>query len=220
MFETTNQWIDGMSPPRSGGARNEAALLLMRCRRRATIVAALACLVLLATVRQSVAQDDLVNREYPLKALFLYNFGSYIEWPEGTFADKQTPFVIGVLGAAPLDDTLNQIAATKKIRDRRIVIEHYKSAADIKNCQILFVPRTIAPQQQLKAIEAVKGRPVLVVGESANFATNGGGVNFYIESNKIRFEINVEAAKQHQLTINSKLLAMARIIGAGAPAQR
>jgi hypothetical protein len=177
-----------------------------------------ACLLLATPVAN--AQDDGLNREYPLKALFLYNFGGYIEWPEGTFADKQIPFVIGVLGSAPLDETLNQIAAQKKIGERRIVIEHYKTPGDIKNCQILFVPAAIPQQQQIKAIEAVRSRPVLTVGESPNFAAVGGDINFFVQDNKIRFEINVEATKQQQLKVNSKLLAMAKIVGNPPTRQR
>ncbi len=40
----------------------------------------------------------------------------------------------------------------------------------------------------------------------------GGCVNFYIEANKIRFEINLEAARQQQLKMTAKLLALARIV--------
>jgi hypothetical protein len=180
----------------------------------------LICLCLLLTVSSAPAQEDAVSREYPLKALFLYNFGSYIEWPDGTFADKQTPFVIGVLGTAPLDETLNQIAAQKKIGERRIVIEHYKTPAEIKNCQILFVPLSTPQQQQLKAIEVIENRPVLAVGESPNFAASGGDINFFVQENKIRFEVNVDSTKKQQLKVNSKLLAMAKIVGGNAPPKR
>jgi hypothetical protein len=180
----------------------------------------LICLCLLLTVSSATAQEDVVSREYPLKALFLYNFGSYIEWPEGTFADKQTPFVIGVLGTAPLDQTLNQIAAQKKIGERRIVIEHYKTPADIKNCQILFVPTATPQPQQLKAIEMIESRPVLAVGESPNFAASGGDINFFVQDNKIRFEVNLDSIKKQQLKVNSKLLAMAKIVGGNAPPKR
>jgi hypothetical protein len=189
--------------------------------RGGLLAVCLICCCALA-IQSAFAQDDdgVVNREYPLKALFLYNFGSYTEWPAGTFANDQTPFVIGVLGSSPLDETLNEIAAKKRIGDRRIVIERYKSAGDIKNCQILFIPRSVPQKQQQQVIDAMKNRPVLLVGESANFAANGGGINFFVEANKIRFEINVAATKQQQLKISSKLLAMAKLVGVVAPAPR
>ena len=67
-------------------------------------------------------------------------------------------------------------------------------------------------QQQRLALERLQDQPVLIVGESDGFAALGGSVNFIVEANKIRFEINVDAAKQHQLKISSKLLALAKIV--------
>jgi hypothetical protein len=54
---------------------------------------------------------------------------------------------------------------------------------------------------------------VLLVGEDPGFADQGGTVNFYMDENKIRFEINPEIAKQDRLKISSKLLGLAKIIG-------
>jgi hypothetical protein len=168
----------------------------------------------------AAAQGDVINREYPLKALFLYNFGGYVEWPATTFHGPNQPFVIGVLGPAPLLDTLSDIAASKKIGERRIVIEHFPSVNEIRPCQILFVTRGVSPQEQRQAVEKLLNQPVLIVGESDGFARGGGTVNFFVESNKIRFEINPEAARQQQLKISSKLLALARIVQSRDAASR
>jgi hypothetical protein len=199
---------------RNRGERNSARWRGWRC------AGWLACGVLLALIRPAQAQEAeeaVVNREYPLKALFLYNFGSYAEWPPGAFSNDQAPFVIGVLGSAPINDTLNQIAAAKTIGGRKIAIEQFPSVDDIKPCQILFIARGVAAPQQRTAIEVMKTRPALIVGDSSDFAAEGGCVNFYVEANKIRFEINTTAVRQRQLKLSSKLLAMARIVD-GAPA--
>jgi hypothetical protein len=166
----------------------------------------------LAAGAQQGSEEGAINREYPLKALFLYNFGGYIEWPADTFSSDQAPFVIGVLGSAPLESTLRELAATKTIAGRKIVVEQFLSAERIKPCQILFVTRNVSQPQQRMALEKLKNQHVLIVGESKGFAGQGGGVNFFIESNKVRFEINLESAKQHQLKISSKLLALAKIV--------
>jgi hypothetical protein len=159
------------------------------------------------------SDGTVINREYPLKALFLYNFGSYVEWPPDTFSSGQAPFVIGVLGSAPLEGTLKDLAATKTIAGRKILVESFSSVATIKPCQILFITRSVDPRQQRLAVEKLRNQHVLIVGESAGFAGQGGSVNFFIESNKIRFEINPEMVKQQQLKISSKLLSLARIVG-------
>jgi hypothetical protein len=164
------------------------------------------------TVRAQVEDGGLISREYQLKALFLYNFASYIEWPADAFASPKAPFDIGILGPSSIDDTLNAIAAKKTIAGRKIVVSQFATVDQIGKCQVLFIPRTIPMKEQLLAIEKLKGHPVLVVGESAKFAASGGTVNFYIEANKVRFEINVAVVRQQQLKVSSKLLAMARII--------
>jgi hypothetical protein len=190
-----------------------------KCPRRAcwrrwacVLACCLACANVQPASAQQAAEDAVINREYPLKALFIYNFGGYVEWPSESFSTSQAPFAIGVLGSAPLEATLKELAATKTIAGRRIVVERFSSLDDLRPCHILFVTRTISGQQQRMALERLQDQPVLIVGESEGFAALGGSVNFIVESNKIRFEINLDAAKQHQLKISSKLLALAKIV--------
>jgi hypothetical protein len=53
---------------------------------------------------------------------------------------------------------------------------------------------------------------VLTVGETEDFAEDGGMIAFLVEENKIRFEINLEAADKAKLKISSKLLALAKTV--------
>jgi hypothetical protein len=156
--------------------------------------------------------DNTINREYPLKALYLYNFGSYIEWPRNAFADERAPFTIGVLGPSPLIESLQQIAVSKTIGGRKIQVSRFENVNQIGSCQMLFVPASIPLANQRLAIAAVKGRPVLLVGETPGFAKDGGGMNFFVQANKIRFEVNLDATKEQQLKVSSKLLAIAKIV--------
>ncbi len=200
--------------------RTTAAIAVARVARRlgrvllrASLVACCLTAGLVHPARAQQSSDEsVINREYPLKALFLYNFGSYVDWPADSFASDKSPFVIGVLGSAPVEEVLKNLAATKTIGGRRIVVEQFRSAANVQPCQILFVARNVSRQQQSAALEKLKNHHVLIVGESEGFAGQGGSVNFFIESNKVRFEINPESAKQHQLKISSKLLSLARIV--------
>jgi hypothetical protein len=173
-------------------------------------------LLLPAIVISQDTDEGTINREYPLKALFIYNFASYIDWPESSFADAKAPFTIGVLGTSPIDETLNQIASSKQIVGRRIAILHFTSINDIKPCEILFVAHSVPIAQQRQAIDALRNKPVLLVGESDGFAAIGGDINFFVQSNRIRFEINVGTMRQHELKASSKLLAMAKIVELGS----
>jgi hypothetical protein len=184
-------------------------------RRFATVCLLAVCLAVSLGSQAARAQSDVINREYPLKALFLYNFGSYVDWPAGASASNADPFVIGILGASPIELPLREIAATQKVNGRPIVVERFASVEAIKACHILFVPAAVGREIQQQAIQRVRGEPVLVVGESPGFAAAGGAVNFFIEANKIRFEVNVDAALAQRLKISAKLLALAKIVQAG-----
>ena len=175
------------------------------------------CVVIFAAaVSSSQAQPDeaaLINREYAIKAAYLYNFGNYVEWPVEAFPTNDTPLVIGVLGRDPFGEILNEIARTKKVGGRPIVAKRFASLAAYTPCHILFVPSSTDPEEQAAAIRQAHGSPVLLVGENPGFAEQGGTVDFFIEENKVRFEINADVAKRQQLKISSKLLGLARIVG-------
>lgn len=186
-----------------------------QCARQCLGAWLLGCFLVCGLSQTGLAQSDgeaVINREYPLKALFLYNFASYIEWPPAAFAGVDQPFVIGILGSAPLDSMLRDIAATKTINGRRLVVEHFSAPDAVRPCQILFIGRHVPPEERQRVVETLQNQSVLIVGESAGFARRGAAVNFFVENNKIRFEINVNAARQHALKISSKLLALAKIV--------
>jgi hypothetical protein len=160
---------------------------------------------------ESLAQE-VISREYTIKGAYLYNFGRYVRWPEGTFRNDQAPFVIGVFGTDPFGDILENIAAAKNVEGRKIVISKFRSLDEPIACQILFVPKSTDPQVQVMLIQKLRGLPVLLVGETPAFAERGGTVNFSIEQNKLRIAINQEAAKRSDLRISAKLLSLAVLV--------
>lgn len=208
---TIQSWLGGM---------RHAVSVVQGCIYRSRLIAFVVCAMMSLVLPSAVAQEEsseetFISREYPLKALFVYNFGSYVDWPAASFSSKDAPFVIGILGPSPIDKTLRSIAATKKIGDRTILVEQFSAVDKIKPCQILFIPRTVSKQEQQAAIDFLKNQATLIVGESSGFADEGGTINFFVEANKIRFEVNVAATKRRQLKVSSKLLAIARIVDGG-----
>jgi hypothetical protein len=168
------------------------------------------------SVHLARAQPDegaVINREYAIKAAYLHNFSSYVQWPAGAFPTSDAPLVIGVLGTDPFGEVLNEIARTKKVGGRPIVVKQFASMAAYAPCHVLFVASSTSPQEQAAAIRKAHGSPVLLVGENPGFAEQGGAIDFFIEQNKVRFEINLDVAKRQQLKISSKLLGLAKIVG-------
>jgi hypothetical protein len=153
-----------------------------------------------------------LNREYLIKAAFLYNFGRYVEWPPESFASG-APFIIGVLGPDPFGTAIDQLGATKNIEGRPIAIRRFTSMDEYRPCQVLFIAAGASRADKTAAIRQTEGTPILLVSEEPGMAANGAVINFYTEYNKVRFEINQEAAQHRQLRISSKLLSLGKLVG-------
>jgi hypothetical protein len=173
------------------------------------------CAVVALTTAPLAAQAPtgaVINREYAIKAAFLYQFLNYVEWPDETFADKTSPFVIGVVGTNPFGNVLNQVAKDKKVGGRPIQIRNLSSANDVAQCHILFVPKSVPKPMQDAVHQAARGSHVLTVGESDDFIDRGGTAQFYLEGNKVRFAFNTGVIAENKLEVSSKLLALAKIV--------
>lgn len=155
---------------------------------------------------------EVIDREYDLKAVFLYKFGRYVEWPNGGPGNADEAFIIGIIGPDPFGKTLDYIAATQKINGSKIVVYRWRNISEIGPCHILFMPRTLDARTQRAAIEAVANQHVLLVGETPGFCQQGGVINFFIAENNVKFEISLKAAERQQLTISSSLLKLAKLV--------
>lgn len=173
----------------------------------------LVALLLIGGRREAGAQAS-AAKEYQVKAVFLYNFAQFVEWPSTAFPEPQTPLVIGVLGEDPFGAYLDETVRGEAVNSRPIVVERYRRVEEIKLCHILFISRSEADRLE-KIITVLRGRSILTVGDIDDFAKRGGVMRFVTEKNKTRLRINLEAAKAAKLTISSKLLRPAEIITPG-----
>ena len=149
--------------------------------------------------------------EYQVKAVFLFNLTNFVSWPSGSFKGPDTPFIIGIIGKNPFGALLDGIVRDERIRGRRIRVEIYPDIVDIRVCHILFVSSSHAGHLP-GIIKAAKKFDVLTVGDVQGFCLFGGMVNLVREDNKVKVEINAEAAKNAGLGISSKLLKLSRIV--------
>lgn len=175
---------------------------------------ALVCMVLLSCVisdSTALAAQTKSATEYQVKAAFLYNFAKFVDWPPSAFASPKQTFEICVYGHDPFGPALEDALLGKSIGDRRISLGHAAQFQDLVGCHVVFVS---GPEHEPIADLAnrLKGRAVLLVGESDGFAASGGTIQFTIEDNRVHFVINPEAADRAGLKISSKLLALAKIV--------
>ncbi len=154
------------------------------------------------------AQSD---REYQIKAAFLYNFTKYIEWPANKFADEDTPLSLCVIGDDPFGPILEQTVAEKTFKGRKILINRLHVLDELKYCHLLFV--SSSERERVAQITSLATwASVLTTGDMERFAKLGGVINLTKRRNKISFEINRSAADRAGLTISSRLLKLGTIV--------
>ena len=160
---------------------------------------------------QARAADGPTITEYHLKALFLFNFIKYVDWPAESFSTTSSPIVIGVLGRDNFQDDLPRVIEGKTVKGRTIIIRHITSDDEIAGCHILF----ISSSENLRSGETLRKTatmPVLTVGEQEQFLQKGGIINFTLKEGKVRLEISLDAARLAKLQVSSKLLSVADIV--------
>jgi YfiR/HmsC-like len=165
----------------------------------------------LAMGANAQSSDSPESSEYLIKAGFIYNFAQLVQWPASAFSQEDSPIVIGILGTDPFGAIIDRVIENKKLAGRTLVVKRLKRGAAVKDCNILFVSSSEAAHLD-EVIQSTKGMPILTIGETPGFAVRGGIINLTLEGNRVRFEVNIEAAKQANLNISSRLLALARIV--------
>jgi YfiR/HmsC-like len=181
-------------------------------RKVRSIAACLICMTLaLAFASHAQSADSSESSEYLIKAGFTYNFAKLMEWPANAFPQADSPIVIGILGTDPFAGTMDEVLRGKTVNGRQFVVKHLKWGMDFKDCNILFVSASETPHLD-EIFKAVRGLPILTIGDTSGFAQRGGIINFIVEDNKVRFEVNLDAAKQADINISSRLLTLAKTV--------
>lgn len=157
------------------------------------------------------AENPMVN-EQQVKAVFLFNFVQFVEWPESAFASSNAPICIGVLGDESFGKLLDEVVKDETIRGRKLMVKPLKKGDDVKCAHAIFVSKS-ARAQASDILADCEGKPVLTVGEAGGFARHGGVINFVLQNNKVKFEINPDAAKQKGLKISAQVLGIGKIVG-------
>jgi hypothetical protein len=173
------------------------------------------CAAILALVCATPAwpQGD-SSVEYPVKAAFLYNFARFIEWPAEAFPNEKSPIALCVFRHDPFGSALDEVLRGKSINNRELQARRVNELPALKTCQVIFISGQ-EDKHLPEVLITVKGASALIVGESGEFAERGGTIQFYLEDNKLRFAVNLDAAQRARLQVSSRLLALAKIVRDG-----
>jgi hypothetical protein len=145
--------------------------------------------------------------EYEVEAAYLSNFGRFVEWPAraGTATDS---FHVCVLGQDPFGPLLDAALKGETIGNAPMAAKRISGPEEAGGCRILFV--SSSKDSQLNAIlAALRTSNILTVADMPGFTRRGGMIQFVLEGNRVRFEINLAAAQRAGLTLSSELLKVA-----------
>lgn len=173
--------------------------------RRLRFVAVMAAGAMIAVLNLWAQQPS--PTEYEVKAAYLYNFGKFVEWPAEAVAVDDS-FPICVLGRDPFGASFDATVAGESINGKKVVVRRIAKAQDALACRILFISNS--EESQLKEIMAALDKAsVLTVSDIPQFARRGGMIQFVVEANRVRFEVNLTMADRAGLILSSELLKVA-----------
>jgi len=171
-----------------------------------------AFIVMLALVHIPVlqAQQSKVS-EYQVKATYLYNFGRFVQWPPNATGTKSDSFSICVLGLDPFGSILDSTLAGETMGGKPLAVKRISTPRDAGECRILFI--SSAEENHLKEIlAALDESGILTVSDMPAFSRRGGMIQFVLEGDKVRFEINLTKAESAKLILSSELLKVATTV--------
>lgn len=183
------------------------------CARRSLCVHAFALFVPF-TVFAVSAHGQQKPTDYQVKAIYLYNFGKFVQWPAGA-SDKDADFTVCVLGQDPFGPALDTALAGAMIGGKHVTAKRITTPGESGHCRILFLGSTEAARLK-KTIEALDKEAVLTVSDIPEFSRHGGMIEFVTEESRVRFEVNLDAAQQAGLSLSSDLLKVATTVRGSA----
>lgn len=159
---------------------------------------ALVILGLFAVVLSAKAQDE------KFKALFMYNFTKYIEWPQ----NKQSgDFVIGVVGDSPIIEELNAIAQRKTVGSQTIKVKQISASDEVTKMHIVYVPEGKSDNAESLAGK-VKGKGVVLITDKPGFAQSISGINYIKQDGKPKFEVSNKHLAEEGVKVSAQLLSL------------
>jgi hypothetical protein len=175
------------------------------------LTAAAVCAV--AVLAGLASAETVKLRDSQRKALMVYNFAKFTEWPSSAFADEHAPFVIGILGK-DLSGPDMEILKGKTIKGRNVEIRYFDNADELTNCHLLFISKS--EMENLPGIlKRLQHSSILTTAEAQGFIEREGIINLLPErqangTETVGFEVNLPAAEKANLKLDTQLLRLAK----------
>jgi hypothetical protein len=153
--------------------------------------------------------------EEAIKAAYVFNFGSYVDWPASAFATPESELVVAVVAAEEVAVELETAAAGRTVAGRPVRVLRLREDDEVPAAHVLFVGRAAA-RALPGLLESLGDRPTLAVTETEGALGSGSAINFVVEGDRVRFDIAPAAAERRGLKVSARLLSVARRVVEGA----
>jgi len=164
----------------------------------------LPCLALVSL--SAVAQDAKVADESRLKLAFLFNFVQFVDWPPASLASDNN-IRLCVVGNDPFGSDLDQLAG-RPVRGRTLLVQRPSRIEEIRNCHLVYVEKLSAPGVPPRLSEALRDSALLLVSSESGSASRGATIEFVAQGGRLRWHLNLDAARQSGLRISAKLVEL------------
>ncbi|HEX5044324.1 MAG TPA: YfiR family protein [Candidatus Polarisedimenticolaceae bacterium] len=146
-----------------------------------------------------------------VKAAFLFNFPSYVEWPAQAFSATGDPLVIAIVGQDPFGSVLDELIAGRTVQGHPLTVRRLSRVSDAETAHVVYLGYSDPADIQFAAT-ILRDRPVLTVADGDRLAEHGAMINLRLRGQKVGFDINLDAADAAGLKLSSQLLKLARIV--------
>jgi hypothetical protein len=170
-------------------------------------IAAISAVVVLAFSVPAGAQSASGS---DVKSAFLSNFAKFVEWPATKLPEGQ-PLVIGVIGDDFVAMALKDLVSGKSTLGHAYMVKRLSAKDDLAGLHMLFIG-SAAGARIGELLQQVGTSGVLTVSDVDRFCALGGMIQFRTQSDRVRFDINLQTTTRAGLSINSRLLALAGIV--------
>lgn len=170
-------------------------------------LAVLICSLIAPSAAAADASTDLSAR---VRAAFLFNFARFAEWPQAQGATTDGRLNYCVANAPDLARALRAATENKQVAGQAVAVLEPAGPQALAVCDVVYMADAVPAW-----LEAVRSRPVLVVGEGHDFARDHGMIGFFMLEGRLRFAINPSRVEDSGLKMSSRLLKLAHLVGEG-----
>ncbi len=194
---------------------------LTSCRWRLLAIFSLLMSLVIALGSSAQAADN--ERLAKVKAAYVYNVLKFTRWPE-TDMSASNVIRVGIVGQDTVAAFLMQGFNGRQAQDRSIEVlkidydelgrNESELWSKLKSCQLVYLSQSLV-NNKAHIIAKMKGSNTLLVGGSEDFIGQGGmvGILFDKQRKRVKFIVNMEVLRESPISISSKLLKFADLVG-------